>query len=195
MRVGERNYAGVVLNLSGTGLFVQTSASAQPGDAIKLTLGGEIPVTAEVVWRRKVAPMLRSVAVGGVGVRIRNAPEAYYSLLASAATNKAGAPDAPAVQQRVAAAAAAAAAPAPAPAPAPACAPARPAPAKRRRPMRPLAEPSRSIRKFRARLKASQGPRSRTLDIDANSTLEAERMALNEAGVGWVLIDLEERKS
>ena len=47
---------------------------------------------------------------------------------------------------------------------------------------------------FRARLKASQGPRSRTLDIDANSTLEAEREALTRAGVGWVLLDLEERK-
>ena len=92
MHVGEQNYAGVVLNLSGTGLFVQTSASARPGDTIELTLGGTIPVSGEIVWRRKVAPMLRSVAEGGVGVRIRNAPEAYYTLLASAAANQAGAP-------------------------------------------------------------------------------------------------------
>ena len=70
----------MVLNLSGTGLFVQTNASAQPGDPVELTLGGSIPVTGEVVWRRQVAPMLRSVAEGGVGVRIRNAPEAYYLL-------------------------------------------------------------------------------------------------------------------
>ena len=85
MHVGQQNYAGVVLNLSGTGLFVQTSASASPGETIELTLGGSIPVSGEVVWRRKVAPMLRSVAEGGVGVLIHNAPEAYYALLASAA--------------------------------------------------------------------------------------------------------------
>ena len=175
MHVGERSYAGVVLNLSGTGLFVQTSASARPGDSIELTLGGSIPVTGDVVWRRKVAPMLRSVAEGGVGVRIRNAPEAYYRLLATAASNQAGAP-APPQQAR---------------SPAPARPATRPV-ARKRRPARPAPEPSRPTKRFRARLKASQGPRSRTLEVDAVSTLEAERRALSEAGVGWVLLDLEE---
>jgi hypothetical protein len=176
MHLGERNYAGVVLNLSGTGLFVQTSASAQPGDPIELMLGGGIPVTGDVVWRRKVAPMLRSVAEGGVGVRIRNAPEAYYTLLATAASNQAGAPARPQETRSTAPAG-----------------PATQPVATQRRPAPPAPDPSPPTRCFRARLKARQGPRSRTLEIDAVSTLEAERKALTEAGVGWVLLDLEER--
>lgn len=85
MSVGAQRYSGVVLNLSGSGVFVQTSASPEPGEPIELQLGDEIGLRGEIVWRRKVAPQLRSVAQGGVGVRIRQAPEAYYALVERAA--------------------------------------------------------------------------------------------------------------
>ena len=85
MSVGEQRYSGVVLNLSGSGVFVQTSAAPEPGEPIELELGDDIGLRGEIVWRRKVAPELRSVAQGGVGVRIRSAPESYYALVEQAA--------------------------------------------------------------------------------------------------------------
>ena len=66
MQLGESRYSGVVLNLSRTGLFIQTSASAGPGEPIRLELSGQIPLRAQVVWRRKVAAHLRSIAEGGI---------------------------------------------------------------------------------------------------------------------------------
>ncbi len=86
LRSGGREHTGMVLNLSRGGLFVQTSANARPGDDVSLELnvapgGAGIPVGARVVWRRVVAPQLRSVSHGGFGVRIENAPEDYFRFL------------------------------------------------------------------------------------------------------------------
>ncbi len=83
--VGEGSYSGVVLNLSRQGMFVQTGAGMGNGDPIDLKLRGEIYLRAQVVWRRRVHPALRSSAEGGVGLRILGAPEGYYQLLAEAA--------------------------------------------------------------------------------------------------------------
>ena len=86
----QRTYAGMVLDVSRTGLFVQTSAGAKPGDEVEVLLGSReqaapVALTAEVVWQRKVPPQLRVVVEGGVGLKIRYAPELYYALLADAA--------------------------------------------------------------------------------------------------------------
>lgn len=172
MHLGKQRYSGVVINFSGSGLFVQTAASARPGDAIEVKIGGAIPLVGEVVWRRKVAPMLRSVASGGVGIRIQNAPEAYYKLLARAASHEqpqleTGTLTPSSLKTK----------------PTPKLGTAVSKPAKRA----PLAKKS-----FRARLKASRGPRSRTLSIEARNTIEAEREALEQAGNGWILLELEE---
>ena len=83
-------FAGVVLNVSRTGLFVQTSASPKIGAEIEVTLSQgtqatPVALTAEVVWHRRVPASLRSVAEGGIGLRIRYAPKPYYRLLAEAA--------------------------------------------------------------------------------------------------------------
>ncbi len=43
-----------------------------------------VALTAEVVWHRRVPASLRSVAEGGIGLRIRYAPEPYYRLLEAA---------------------------------------------------------------------------------------------------------------
>jgi hypothetical protein len=83
--VGESSYSGVVLNLSRQGMFVQTCAGMKAGDSIDLRLRGEIDVQAQVVWRRRVPPVLRNSAEGGVGLQIIGAPEGYFHLLAEAA--------------------------------------------------------------------------------------------------------------
>jgi hypothetical protein len=76
----------MVLNLSRGGLFVQTSAAPRPGAEVWLDLNlatrsETVPIGARVVWRRAVAPHLRTVSQGGFGVQIRSAPETYFRLL------------------------------------------------------------------------------------------------------------------
>jgi uncharacterized protein (TIGR02266 family) len=110
LRSSSRAHSGMVLNLSRGGLFVQTSAHVPPGKHVSVELnipGAEsrIPVGARVVWRRIVAPQLRTVSHGGFGVRIQNAPEEYFRFLSGVVT---GAP--PAAQPTAPAAAAVAAA-------------------------------------------------------------------------------------
>ena len=85
----------MILDVSRTGLFVQTSAGATPGDEIEVVVGGRghgdgIALTAEVVWQRKVPPQLRVIEAGGVGLKIRYAPEPYYALLADTAQSPTG---------------------------------------------------------------------------------------------------------
>ena len=90
VRHGDSSYFGMVLDISRTGLFVQTSASASRGANLELQLdlvgeAGPVPVAAQVVWQRRVAPQLRQVAEGGLGLRIHNAPEPFYRMLAKLA--------------------------------------------------------------------------------------------------------------
>jgi Tfp pilus assembly protein PilZ len=83
--VGSRWHSGLVLDLSPTGLFVQTSAKTRPGQPIQLvlTLTNREPMqlTVEVVRKKVVPARLLALAQGGVGVRIANAPESYYGFL------------------------------------------------------------------------------------------------------------------
>jgi hypothetical protein len=83
--VAGGKHRGMVLNVSRNGLFVQTTAGASPGDAVHLdlALGSEdLPVDARVIWRRVVAPHLRTVSTGGMGLRIQYASDAWYGFLA-----------------------------------------------------------------------------------------------------------------
>jgi hypothetical protein len=81
-----QQHSGLVLDVSPGGLFIQTSAKAKPGDRLdlKLSLPGEtqkLPLQVEVVRKVVVPPRLLTIAHGGVGVRILNAPEAYYNFM------------------------------------------------------------------------------------------------------------------
>ena len=85
--VGEQSHAGLVLNVSQGGLFVQTSAASPEGDGVNLTLSpldgcDAIPIRAQVVWRRLVPQQLRTSAQGGLGLRIEHADETYFQHLA-----------------------------------------------------------------------------------------------------------------
>jgi hypothetical protein len=79
----------MILNVSRSGMFVQTSAGARPGDAVQLDLavqdGAPISLEARVVWRRVVPPHLRAVSMGGMGLRIQRASGAYLGFVAALA--------------------------------------------------------------------------------------------------------------
>jgi hypothetical protein len=80
----------MVLNLSRGGLFVQTSAGPPTGADVVVALDvashpETVPIEGRVVWRRMVAPHLRTLSQGGIGVRIENAPEVYYRFLSGVA--------------------------------------------------------------------------------------------------------------
>lgn len=83
--IDGRRHNGLLLDVSQTGLFVQTSARAEPGTRIDLELvveGKTVAMQGEVARRKQVPPQLLTVAQGGIGVRILSAPEEYYQLLA-----------------------------------------------------------------------------------------------------------------
>jgi hypothetical protein len=86
--MGDRRHPGIVLDVSPTGLFVQTSASPPPGERVRLKLrrsgGAEIEVEASVARRYVVPRRLVSVARGGVGLRIESAFDEYLQLVRSA---------------------------------------------------------------------------------------------------------------
>jgi hypothetical protein len=103
-----------------------------------------------VARNKQVPPQLTSVARGGVGLKIVDAPNAYYETIASLEGGD---------SRRQTGAPAAAAAP-----------PAAPKPAGTR---------------FRVRVKQSDGPRSRSVEVLANSPDEARARVLAEVGAGW----------
>lgn len=83
-RGAERN--GLVLNVSRSGLFMQTAVPAQAGGTFDVELnpaGKQAPIRlrAKVVWRKNVPASLRGVAKGGLGMQIVWAPEEYYGML------------------------------------------------------------------------------------------------------------------
>lgn len=84
--VGGRKHSGLVLDLSPSGLFIQTNAKTHPGQHLDLRMstgsGEPIALIVEVVRRKIVPPRLLALTQGGVGVRIQRAPEAYFGFLA-----------------------------------------------------------------------------------------------------------------
>jgi len=174
--------SGIVLDLSASGVFVQTSANPPPG--AELGLEFEIPgalersLLAVRVARKKVAPpRLRSVVQGGLGLQIVSAPEAYFGYVA-----------------QLQPAEAAAASPGVAPPPATAAPPAKAKPARRSAALRvvpPRAAAAAKEKLFRVRVSQITGSRSRSLEVSATSEAEARREAMASAGEGWKILDCE----
>jgi len=163
--VDERRYAGLVLNLSAGGLFIQTHAGPRRGASVEVQLSASnnsqaIPVEAKVVWRRVVPPSLRAAAQGGIGLRIQRADDAYYDLLAAVL------PDVAARLRRESAPDASAADPVP----------------SEERPAYP---------EFRVRALHGAGPRSRILRVSAGDAEQARAEAEQRLGPGWRVLDVE----
>jgi hypothetical protein len=149
--VDGRAYRGIVLDLSETGVFVQTEATPAPGARLGLRLyaadGSAYAVEASVARRQVVPPRLASIARGGLGLRVDSPPPSYFELLGqSAAPRRAPAPAAPPV---------------------------------------PTGDP------YRVRVKQSDGPRSRNVEISATSPEDAAKRVLASLGRGWEVSKVE----
>jgi hypothetical protein len=163
----------MVLDLSPSGLFLQTSAKLGPGDRVELELRlpsekEPLGIVAEVARRKIVPARLLTVAQGGVGLRIVSAPEPYFAFLGSLSPDRFESP--PPGRRAM-----------PPPGPGTAQAdPAEPTGARRHR-----------VRRHRVRVKQIGGSRSRTLVVSGDSAEEAERAAMAELGEGWKVLAVE----
>jgi hypothetical protein len=173
-----KNHGGLILDLSPGGLFIQSSAKIKPGDRLEIQttlpgVEGRVHIQVEVVRKVIVPSHLLKVAHGGVGVRILNAPEAYYQFMDElGVTTDAGKSNIEQLESRRAKAAASSVAAADS--------------EPRAEAAPPAAQPQ-----FRVRIKQSQGPRSRTISVEADSEEDALSQALHAAGAGWIVIGVE----
>ncbi len=84
--VGQREYSAFVLDLSETGLFIQTHARPRIHERLRIHLAythAPLELVVEVVRAKQVPPSLLAAAKGGIGVRIVSAPQEYDQLLAT----------------------------------------------------------------------------------------------------------------
>jgi len=86
LRYEGHKASGIVLDLSSTGLFVQTSARPAPGTIFHLMLEarGDTPaldLRVRVARQRRTEPRLASLVPPGLGLQILDAPSAYFDLI------------------------------------------------------------------------------------------------------------------
>jgi len=150
---GER-HTGIVLNMSRSGIYVQTGVVPAEGDDVALDLA---PITesplflrATVVWKRVVSRRVQGDH-GGMGLQIQAASDTWYDFLDELL---------PAVKTEDV------------------------EPAGRN-----LSDPGSP--RFRARVRFGEQPRTRTLVVAAEDEDQARARALEEAGAGWELLELE----
>ncbi len=164
IRVGQREHSGIVLNVSRTGLFVQTRAKPRSGLDVWIDLStkvrlGRIPVSAKVVWQEGHTPLMRTIQnTNGFGARIQSAPEAYFEMLAGVAQKlfpynqglKAGHVDPPEVPT-----------------------------------------PSSREQTYTVRLRQRDSTRTRALTLSSASEKDACQQALRESGEEWEVLEVE----
>ncbi len=84
--MGGRTHTGFVLNLSASGIFVQTNAVVPSGTEAKLTLrpskDESISLVAITVRARRGHRSVNAIQSKGIAFEIKNAPEAFYTVLA-----------------------------------------------------------------------------------------------------------------
>jgi len=157
VKIDGREHEGWIVNLSRSGLFVQTAAGAGPGEMVEVALRAptaspDLVLRSRVVWRRSVPSQLRQL-MGGIGVQIHHAPESYYSLVDAVERLQTQVPRA--IESR------------------------------RARPVAPEADIARM--RFRIRLEQVGGARARTIEVEAESEADALRAARNLAGADWTI--------
>lgn len=170
--IGDGRHQGVVLDLSATGLFVQSSAQADPGTPLTVEVvlpncEGPVSLGASVARRRTVPSHLQSVTPPGLGVQIERAPEEFYAFVSelqgtdlSAGGVSVGPGSAKASRGR-----------------------------KRKAASQPAAKPPE--RRFRVRVSQLRGSRSRFLQVAAPDEASARDRALAEVGEGWKVLACE----
>jgi PilZ domain-containing protein len=78
------NCAGVIENVSARGLYLTSSRIYSPGTVLKIEFHVENEahrLEGEVRWARRAPANLIRVVPSGMGIQIRQAPEAFYYLL------------------------------------------------------------------------------------------------------------------
>ena len=97
--MADRRHPGIVLDISPTGLFVQTSCSPPPGERVRVKLRrpgeADVEVVATIARRYVVPRRLMSIARGGVGLQIESASDDYLRLVDSARQAEAAVIDPP----------------------------------------------------------------------------------------------------
>ena len=86
LRYDGRKARGIVLDLSSSGLFVQTSARPAPGTIFHLMLEArgdtpELDLRVRVARQRRTEPRLAALVPPGLGLQILDAPTAYFDLV------------------------------------------------------------------------------------------------------------------
>ncbi len=184
IQLEDRRWTGLVLDISATGLFIQTGAKLDPGARVTLELEAPgstetLRIDARVVRRRSVPAQLKSVSQAGVGVQIGQAPEGYYAMVA-ALQDVVG----PVEREKSAAPP-----------------PRRQTPHKKssapksaRRSKAPAAK-TPLLRKLRRRYRVEVhevgGKGARLVEVEALNVAAAARRALEEVGEGWTVVGCE----
>jgi len=210
-----RNHGGLILDVSPGGLFIQSSAKIKPGDQLEIQttipgVEGRVRMQVEVVRKVIVPSHLLKVAHGGVGVRIINAPEGYYQFMEalgitadSSRSGPANSKNRSANSDRIASGAKAE------PKPELSAELSDPSPRVAKAESKPeISDPSPRVAKaesepefsdpppppqprFKVRIKQSQGPRSRAVEVAAESHDDARRQVLADVGDGWIALGVE----
>jgi len=93
LRFEGKRAGGIVLDVSETGVFVQTAATPEPGTVVELHVNshGGLPamqIRARVARQKRVDKRLVSIESNGLGLQILDAPEVYYRDLVCAVAPK-----------------------------------------------------------------------------------------------------------
>ena len=86
LRYEGRKASGIVLDLSASGLFVQTSARPEPGSVLQLILeargdAAALDLRVRVARQRRTEPRLAALVPPGLGLQILDAPGGYFDLI------------------------------------------------------------------------------------------------------------------
>jgi hypothetical protein len=179
-----RKQNAFVLDLSSSGLFIQTSADASPGDRLDIEVVIDdkvLPMHVEVARRKKVPPQLLTVAHGGIGVRILSAPEGYYEALTAingpsrdvrggAAARRRQTEAGRRATSRVAGGSVSGPTP--------------------ERVSRPAPPPEPELPTFRVRVAQVQGARTRSIQVAARDESGARKKVMEDLGDEWKILEI-----
>lgn len=80
-------YSGIAIDLSATGLFIQTNVKPKPGSLISIGVslpgaGEPVVMEARVARKKNVPPELLTIAQGGIGLALVQPCDAYLDFVA-----------------------------------------------------------------------------------------------------------------
>lgn len=166
---GLRRFAGIVIDVSSTGIFVQTHAALAPETLCEVHIASrrgvqEMCLTGVVARQKRADRRLVNLVAGGVGLHILEAPDAFYTQLAGC--EPPAKPDAGAGAAGSGRTTHSGGSPA--------------------GPPRAAAGPAR----FQVRVSKVGTTRSRLLEIHSVGADEARQAALDLAGEGWQVLEV-----